>query len=230
MPDKKGLYSLLIPVLVIAVLFALWLLLPVGQWLDDFNQWLTANRWLGAGALALLYVVGTVFMFPGSPLTLAAGLAFGLWGFLIVIPAATIGAMGAFLVARHFLRSAVLDRFGSGKKFSAVDRAISEKGWQIVFLLRLSPLFPFNVQNYLYGVTGIGFVPCLAATFFGIMPGTLLYVYLGAAGRLALEEGGEASVWRWVLFAAGLVATLIVTVLVTKRAKAALSEAGLGGS
>ena len=96
-----------------------------------------------------------------------------------------------------------------------------------MLLLRLSPLFPFNVQNYLYGVTGIGFGQCLAATFFGIMPGTLLYVYIGAAGRLALAGDEPAGVLRWVLFGLGLLATLAVTVLVTRRARAALQQAGL---
>ena len=112
------------PLLVIAALFALWWFLPVSEWLGQFNEWLIANRLLGALVLGGLYIIGTVLMFPGSPLTIAAGLAFGLWGALIVIPAATVGAMGAFLVARHWLREPVLQRFGQGEKFKAVDRAM----------------------------------------------------------------------------------------------------------
>jgi uncharacterized membrane protein YdjX (TVP38/TMEM64 family) len=109
----------------------------------------------------------------------------------------------------------------------AVDKAISEKGWKVVALLRLSPLFPFNLQNYFYGVTEIKFWHYVSATLVGILPGALMYVYLGAAGETVLGTGGDADgrgALRWGLFAAGLGATIIVTVLITRKAKAKLEE------
>ncbi|HEX2243067.1 MAG TPA: TVP38/TMEM64 family protein, partial [Gammaproteobacteria bacterium] len=169
----------------------------------------------------------TVLMLPASPLSIAAGLTFGLvWGFVLVSLSATAGAASAFLVARYLARDQVARMIKQRPRFNAVDQAISEGGWKIVVLLRLSPLVPFNLQNYFYGLTGIRFWHYAAATFFGILPGVLLYVYLGAAGKVAISSraGGTA---HWAVFAAGLIATVIVTVMVTKRARAKLRKIGV---
>ncbi len=103
----------------------------------------------------------------------------------LVVVAATAGATLAFLIARHLVRQKVESLVEERPKFKAVDEAVSEDGWKIVGLLRLSPLVPFNLQNYFFGVTDVGLLPYVAATFFGIMPGTLLYVYLGTLGKAA---------------------------------------------
>ncbi len=212
----------------VLALFASWFFLPIDEWTKAFNQWVQDLGAIGYLIFAIIYIIATVALFPGAILTLAAGLAFGLWGFPIVVVAATIGASLAFLVGRYLARDAVEKRWGDSDRFKAIDSAVSEEGWKIVGLLRLSPLIPFNLQNYIYGLTDIKFWHYVAATFFGIMPGSLMYVYFGAAGKAAVadDDGGDP-VLKWSLFGAGLVATIIVTVLVTRKAKAKLDEIGL---
>ena len=226
--QKKAPWKFIVIGLVVLGLFAGWFLLPVEQWMQAFNAWVQELGWVGWLVFAVVYVVATVVLFPGSILTLAAGLAFGLWGFPLVVVSATAGASLAFLVARYLARDAVESRFGDDDRFRAIDQAVAEDGWKIVGLLRLSPLIPFNLQNYIYGLTDIRFWHHAAATFFGIMPGSLMYVYFGAAGKAALAggEGGDP-VLKWTLFGAGLVATIIVTVIISRKARARLDEIGL---
>src|SRR4029079_8232264 len=126
----------------------------------------------------------------------------------------------AFLLGRYLARSKVDEAAKHHAKFAAMDKAIAERGWKVVALLRLSPLIPFNLSNYLYGVTKIDFWPYLAASWVGMLPGTFLYVYLGAAGREATR--GETNVWKWALFGAGFVATIIVTVWISRAARKAV--------
>lgn len=232
MSEKTFPWKYLIGALVVAGLFAAWFFLPVKEWMQQFNAWVESRGALGVVVFGLVYIVGTVLMMPGGVLTIAAGLAFGLWAFPLVVVAASIGAALAFLVARYLARDRLVQRYGDGAKFKAIDDAVADEGWKIVALLRLSPLIPFNVQNYLYGLTAVNFVPYLLATFFFIMPGTLLYVYLGAAGKLALSGGGEASdggsTLQWIFFGLGLLATIIVTVIVTRKARAKLKETAVG--
>ncbi|MEJ7685957.1 MAG: TVP38/TMEM64 family protein [Variovorax sp.] len=129
---------------------------------------------------------------PVSVLTIAAGLAFGLAiGFPLVVVSATIGAALAFLVARYLAHDKVESLLQERPKFKAIQSAVSEGGWKVVALLRLSPVLPFNLQNYFYGITDLKLLEYVAATFVGIMPGTLLYVYLGAAGKAASGEGAS---------------------------------------
>ena len=176
---------------------------------------------------AAVYVVGTVLLVPGSVLTFAGGLAFGLGiGFPLVMVSATIGATRAFLVARYLVHNKVESLMQERPKFKAIQSAVGEGGWKVVALLRLSPVLPFNLTNYFYGITDLKLLEYVAATFVGIMPGTLLYVYLGAAGKAA--SGGGVSTLEWGFFALGLVATVAVAVFVTKKAKAKLKEHGVG--
>jgi len=211
--------------LVVAGLIAAWFLLPVEEWAEAFQQWIEGLGVWGVVAFAVIYVVATVLLIPASPLTLVAGLAFGLWGFPLIVVAATTGAALAFLVARYLARNKVKAMVGKRPKFKAVDEAVTEEGWKIVALMRLSPLVPFNLQNYLFGVTDIAFTRYLAATFVGIMPGSLLYVYLGSLG----QQSGSGSTGKWIFLAVGLLATAITVVLITRKAKARLAEAGVGG-
>ena len=212
-------------IVVLVGLVALWAMAPMEAWVRAFNGWIEGLGWTGYVVFGLVYVVATVALMPGSVLTLAAGLAFGLKAFFVVLIGATLGAWAAFLIGRYLARSAVEERFGRSERFQAVDQAVGEEGWKIVMLMRLSPLVPFNLQNYLFGLTDVRFWHYAWATFFGIMPGTLMYVYFGAAGRAALNEAaGEGnSALRWTFFAVGLVATIIVTVIVTRKARAKLA-------
>ena len=176
----------------------------------------------------LIYVVAVVALAPASALTIAAGAIFGpLIGTVVVSLASTTGAALAFLISRHLAREAVARRLGRDPRFAAIDRAIGDHGWKIVAMLRLSPAVPFNLQNYLYGLTRIGFWACVLTSWITMLPGTLMYVYLGYAGRASLEaaSGGRTrSPAEWALLAIGLAATVLVTVYVTRLARKSLQE------
>jgi len=205
----------------LVALTAAWRFFPLRDWVNAFNGWVEQRGAWGIVVFIAAYILATVLFFPGSLLTIAAGLAFGLWrGVAVVSVSATLGAGLAFLLGRYLARSKVDEAAKHNAKFAAMDKAIAERGWKVVALLRLSPLIPFNLSNYLYGVTKIDFWPYLAASWAGMLPGTFLYVYLGAAGREATR--GETNVWKWVLFGAGFVATIIVTVWISRAARKAV--------
>lgn len=218
----------------IAALAALWALLPLAAWIDAFRQWVETMGIWGHLVFALVYILATVAMAPGSPLTLAAGLAFGLAAFPTVLVAATVGAALAFLCGRYLARGWVERRTRRSATFRAVDKAVESEGWKIVALMRLSPLVPFNLQNYFFGAARIGFWPYALATFFGMMPGTLLYVWIGSLGGAAAESGmqgdARAGLLKWAVFAIGLAATAAVTVIVSRKARQKLHEAGVDGN
>jgi uncharacterized membrane protein YdjX (TVP38/TMEM64 family) len=182
---------------------------------------------MGPGGMFLygaVYVAAVVLFVPGIVLTLGAGYLFGLgWGIVVVSLASTAAAALAFLIARYFARDAVRGLAQRNPRFAAIDRAIGKEGWKVVALLRLSPLVPFSLSNYLYGLTAVRFLPYLATSWVAMLPATVLYVYLGAAGR-TLERGATRSPWEWVLLGVGLAATAAVTVLLTRVAKRELAK------
>lgn len=191
-------------------------------WVDGLGAW-------GVVAFVIGYAVATVAFVPGSLLTLGAGAIFGLAeGTALVLVAATLGASAAFLVSRYVARGAVERRLAGNPRLAAIDRAIGEQGWKIVLLLRLSPVFPFNLLNYALGLTRVRFRDFVAASI-GMLPGTVLYVYYGkVAGDVARLAGG-AEVRRdagyYAVLGLGLVATVLVTTLVARTASRALEEA-----
>jgi membrane protein DedA with SNARE-associated domain len=152
----------------------------------------------------------------------------------VVSLASTTGAALAFLISRYLARDAIARKLRQSPRFEAIDRAVSAGGWKIVALLRLSPAVPFNLQNYLYGLTGIRFWTCVLTSWLAMLPGTLLYVYLGYASRASVEAaagGRSRSPAEWAFLIAGLVATLAVTVYVTRLARKALQQrTGLAGT
>jgi uncharacterized membrane protein YdjX (TVP38/TMEM64 family) len=175
------------------------------------------------------YVLATVALVPGSLLTLAAGALFGLTkGMAVAFLSATLGASAAFLLSRYVARDEVERRLGADQRFIAIDRAIREQGRTIVLLLRLSPIFPFNLLNYALGLTQVRYVDFLLASI-GMLPGTLLYVYYGrVAGDVARLAAGiplQPSAGSYVVLGIGLLATVTVTILVTRTARRALREA-----
>jgi uncharacterized membrane protein YdjX (TVP38/TMEM64 family) len=186
-------------------------------------------RGLGpAGVLvyALIYVAATVAMLPASPLTLAAGFVWGpLLGTAIVSPASVAGATAAFLVGRKLARARVERALRGNRLFAAVDAAIGGNGFKVVALLRLSPLFPFNLLNYALSLSRVRTRDYVLGSLVGMIPGTFLYVYLGSLVSSVAEIAGGRTPTDWrkqALFAAGLVATAVVTALVTRLARAEL--------
>ncbi|WP_419161431.1 VTT domain-containing protein [Candidatus Palauibacter sp.] len=183
--------------------------------------------WLGPVFYALIYTIAAVLFIPGSALTIGAGITFGLWlGSLTVFFGANAAAALSFLIARYVLRDRVEKLLSGRPALRAIDRAVETQGWRIVALTRLSPIFPFSLQNYFYGLTGVTFYQYVAASLVGMLPGTVLYVYIGVAGAgVAEAAGGTASWGQTALLWAGLIATAAVVVLVTRVARRELDKA-----
>jgi uncharacterized membrane protein YdjX (TVP38/TMEM64 family) len=202
--------------------------LPVTEWVKAFTDWIRHLGLAGAFIFIGVYVLAAVLFLPGAIFTIAAGLVYGIvGGTAVALAGATLGAGLAFLVARYLVRGRIEEFARKNRRFDAIDDAIGQEGWKIVGLLRLSPLIPFNVSNYFYGVTSIGFWPYLLASFVGMLPGTLLYVYLGAIGQAGLEGGKKGySPLQWTFLGTGLLATIAVTVFVSRVAKKALRKSG----
>jgi uncharacterized membrane protein YdjX (TVP38/TMEM64 family) len=196
--------------------------------LRDALQWIDSLGTVGAIAFIALYIIATVAFFPGSILTLGAGVIFGaVWGSLYVFIGATLGATAAFLVGRYLARGWVADKIADNKKFAAIDQAVGREGLKIVLLTRLSPIFPFNLLNYAFGITGVSLKDYFIGSV-GMIPGTIMYVYIGSlAGNLAMI-GTEAQptnpTLQWAIRILGLIATVAVTVYVTRIARKALEE------
>jgi uncharacterized membrane protein YdjX (TVP38/TMEM64 family) len=200
-----------------------------GALIPAFSAWVDGLGVWGPVAFVVGYAIAAVAFVPGSLLTLAAGAIFGVGkGTALVLVAATLGASAAFLVSRYLARGFVERRLAGDERFAAIDRAIGSQGRKIVFLLRLSPVFPFNLLNYALGLTRVRFADYVVASI-GMLPGTLLYVYYGkVAGDVARIAGGapmRRGAAYYGVVALGLVATVVVTTLITRIARRALQEA-----
>ncbi len=227
-PRWPGRVKLISAVLLVSALILMVRALPFDALIRSLQGWIEGLGVWGPVAFAGLYAVWAVLFLPGAALTLAGGAVFGLvTGTITVLFGATLGAALSFLIGRYFARERVEKIAHSNRKFAAIDRAIEKGGWRIVAMLRLSPAMPFNVQNYLYGVTAIRFWPCVLTSLVFMLPGTFLYVYLGhlaGEGLAAASGGGGRPLGQWVLLGVGLAATIAVTVYVTKLAQKALNE------
>ncbi|WP_427159001.1 TVP38/TMEM64 family protein [Aliinostoc sp. HNIBRCY26] len=191
-------------------------------------QWIDSLGTVGAIAFIALYIIATVAFLPGSILTLGAGVVFGVvWGAIYVFIGATLGATAAFLVGRYLARGWVAKKIADNKKFAAIDRAVGREGLKIVLLTRLSPIFPFNLLNYAFGITGVSLTDYFIGSV-GMIPGTIMYVYIGSlAGNLAMigTEGQPTNpTAQWIIRIVGFIATVAVTIYVTRIAQKALEE------
>jgi uncharacterized membrane protein YdjX (TVP38/TMEM64 family) len=223
--SKKTLRWLAILIAFAAVIL---LLRQASGLLPGFARWVGG---LGAAApiiFAIAYVAATVLLVPGSLLTLAGGALFGVVrGTIIVLIAASLGASAAFLIARYLARDRVARRVQKDPRFAAIDRAIGASGLKIVALLRLSPVVPFNLLNYALGITSVRFVHYLIGCA-AMLPGTLLYVYygrvIGDVAALAAGARVERDARYYLLSGVGLVATILVTALLTRIARRELAR------
>ena len=192
-------------------------------WLRDFQSWVAHLGAMGYVVYTLGYGIIGVF-FPASILTLGAGALFGVvGGTIVVVFGATIAATLAFLLARTILRKRVEAMAAKNPKFRAVDRAIAREGPKIVVLIRLSAVFPFLFVNYAFGLTGIGLVPYVVATFLGILPATIAFVYLGAAGAAVATQQSARSLITLI----GALIALGVSIYVGRIAARAIKRAGV---
>ena len=196
--------------------------------LTNALDWIDSLGFVGPVVFILLYIVITVAFLPASIVTLGAGVVFGVVkGSLFVFIGAMLGATAAFLVGRYLARDWIAKKIAGNQKFAAIDEAIGREGRKIIFLIRLSPAFPFNLLNYALGLTKVSLPDYVLGTT-GIIPGTIMYVYLGSlAGNLAMIGSGEAPsnpTITWAIRIIGFIATVAVTVYVTRVARKALKE------
>jgi uncharacterized membrane protein YdjX (TVP38/TMEM64 family) len=219
-----------VPVLIgLAVLVAIFFLfraLPVKEWLVGFQQYVKGLGFAGYVLYAVVYAVCCVLFVPASVLTLGAGAIYGLGtGTAVVLVGATLGSTLSFLLAKTVMRKRIEEMTAGNVKFQALDRAIAKEGAKIVFLVRLSPVFPFTYINYAFGLTGVKALPYVVASFFGMIPGTFAYVYLGSAAAGAAS--GEADTAKKIVQISGAAVALAVTIFVARVATKAIKTAGV---
>jgi uncharacterized membrane protein YdjX (TVP38/TMEM64 family) len=202
-------------------------LFPVREQIAALLAWVGRRGALSGALLCLAWIPSAVLLVPGSVLTLGTGFLLGAgWGLLVVSIGSTIGATAAFLVGRKLGRDWVRERIGGHERLRGVDRAIEREGLKVVLLLRLSPLIPYNGLNYALSLTGIGLRNYVIGSWLGMLPGTILYVALGAGARslaAAMTGAGERPAAWIALGAAGLVATAAAVWLVARAARRALA-------
>lgn len=190
-------------------------------WVDSLGLW-------GPVVYVGIYILVCIFMIPGSILTLGAGAVFGvLRGTIYTSVGSTLGATVAFMLGRFLLRDWVKQKVETSPRLAAVDEAVDREGAKIVFLLRMSPLVPFSISNYVYGLTPVKLGRYIVASWLGMIPGTIMYVYIGSLARRLAELGAaqrSTSPMEWTLYVVGLIATVIATVRVTVVARRALKR------
>ncbi len=218
-----------IAIVAVTVVGALFIWLPLEEWILALAEYIRDAGSTGVIAFALVYVAAAVLFLPGSLITLAAGFAYGPFiGLAVVSPVSVLAATAAFLVGRYLARDWVAEKTRNASRFQAVDRAIAQNGFKVVFLLRLSPAFPFNFLNYALGLTNVSLGNYVLASFVGMLPGTFLFVYLGSlvtnAAQLTAESRPDAGVLGQLLFWGGLLATLAVTIMISRLAKRELDR------
>jgi uncharacterized membrane protein YdjX (TVP38/TMEM64 family) len=215
-------------VALLSVAAGLVLFLPVKGYLYSFLEWVRQIGPWGPALVVLAYILACVLLVPGSLITLGVGFIFGVVeGTLIVSVSSTLGASAAFLLGRTLAREWIQKKVEASPRFRALDEAVKQQGFKIVLLTRLSPVIPFTLLNYSYGLTKISFRDYVLASWIGMLPGTVMYVYLGSTLKdLAdLASGNvEGGVATKILFWAGLAATVVVTVLITWVARNALRK------
>ncbi len=209
----------------VAGIFLLFRLLPVAAWIAAFKVFVIGQREIGFVLFALVYVV--VSLVPGAPaalLTLAGGAVFGfVRGTLLVSAASTIGATLAFLLARTVLRTRVSHLAASSPRFETLTRAVGEEGGRIVALVRLSPVFPFTIVNYLFGLTPVRPVTYVLASWGATLPGTAAYVFFGSALGDATSAANPTR--KAITLGLGL-AAIVATGLIARFAAKAVTGAG----
>lgn len=213
----------LIPIVALIAAVAALRFLPVEGVIEELQR-LTREAGIGGYVVYALGYGLIALFFPASLLTIAGGAIFGvLAGSIVVAAGATLASALAFLIARTIGRRRLQRLIDADPRYRAVDRAIEKEGARIVFLVRLAAVFPFTLMNYLFGLTSVRFLPYLAATAVGILPGTLAFVTIGATGAAAAAQDTT----RLVFTIGGLVVAFAVSVFVGRIATRAIRQAGV---
>ncbi|HTN70027.1 MAG TPA: TVP38/TMEM64 family protein [Methylomirabilota bacterium] len=209
----------------LAALSIAFLFLPTRDWFMWSEDYVRSLGNAGPIIMVVVYIVGAVFLVPGSAMTLGIASFFRpKTAFTVVLFGANGGALCAFILARTFFREKVVRWAEANPRFHLFDQDIGRQGFKMVLLARLSPIFPFNTLNYLLGVTPVKTGAYVLANLVGMLPGMILYVYIGVAARDALVEQADAGFFQQILKYGGLLATVAVVVVVTRIARKALRE------
>lgn len=189
--------------------------LPLGKILFAFIETARALGPRGPLLLAVVYIPACLFFVPGMILALTAGYLFGVTiGTVAVSVGSTLGATAAFIAGRTLGRDLVEAGISQNPERMKIDRALTEHGFKVVLMIRLSPLVPFNVFNYLFGLSGISLRDYVIGSWLGMIPATVMYVYLGTLLKTFEESGGiPGGSGRATLLVGGLAAIIAVTVL-----------------
>lgn len=178
---------------------------------------------LGAIYFFCIYVLAECLAIPATPLTLSAGYLFGgPMGVCIALLAGSTAAGIGFLLSRTFLRPVIVRMAEKRPVFKKINKAVEREGFKIVLLMRLSPLLPFSIANYLFGLSNVRFTSFMAASLLGFAPGTCTYVYLATTARVVVSEGARAP---WYYYVLGVAGTAVLVRLAARIAKRAVDEA-----
>ncbi len=208
---------------------AIFIFLPVRDYLYNFLEWVRGMGAWGPVLLGAAYILACLLFVPGFILTLGAGFLFGVGvGTVTVSIASTLGATAAFLLSRTLARAWIQAKVAGNPKFQVIDAAVGRQGFQIVLLTRLSPILPFNGLNFAFGLTNISVRDFLLASWIGMLPATLVYVYLGSTLKSLADLATGQAEWtlaQEVLFGVGLLAAITVMIVITRIARKALQQA-----
>ena len=217
----KRYWPLGVAALGLLALLLVWMLVPAAEWIDSLGHKVAELGWPAPIIYFVLYVVGTVVLAPSPVMSIAAGVAFGWWGLPLAVAAATAGATASFCLSRFGFTQAVEDWLTERPTFNAAKKAVDGEGWKMQLLLRLSPVVPFGMLNYLLGLTKTSIITYVGCTAIGILPGSIVDIYIGVIGKNA----GNTAQFAYMLV--GLVATAALAVLITIKAREYLREAGV---
>ncbi|WP_293086932.1 TVP38/TMEM64 family protein [Okeania sp. SIO3B5] len=193
-------------------------------WIESLGIWSPI-------AFIIIYNLATLLLIPALVLTIGGGVIFGaIWGAIYVFFASTLGATIAFIIGRYISHNWIYQQLNQYPKFQAIDRAVIKAGFKIVFLTRLCPLFPFNLLNYAFGVMQVSLKDYILGSL-GMIPGTVMYVYIGSIigditliGMSQQPTNSTVEVTKWIINIVGLIATVAITIYLTRLAKNALEE------
>ena len=224
----QQIFKILLVIGLISIVLAAAKYFNLQQYLYTSLLWVKTLGYLAPLAFIAIYNIATILLIPGSILTIGGGAIFGLaWGSIYVLIAATLGATFAFLIGRYLSRDWVRQQLEKYPKFKAIESAVANSGLKIVLLTRLSPLFPFNLLNYAFGVTGVSLSDYVIGSV-GMIPGTILYVYIGSllsdVALIGTAPPITNPILQWTSRSIGLLATIAVTIYITRIAKKALDE------
>jgi uncharacterized membrane protein YdjX (TVP38/TMEM64 family) len=228
-PGRSAWWRAALLAALVAGLLAAGRFLPLKEYLLALLAWTQRLGFWGPVVVVLFYILACILFLPGSILTIGAGFLFKFaLGTATVSVGATLGACAAFWVGRTVAREWVAKKIGGNPKFAAIDEAVGREGFKIVLLTRLSPVFPFNLLNYAFGLTRVRFGSYALASWIGMLPGTVLYVYIGSAARSLADAavgGGAQPAAQRIFFWGGLVIAAAAAVLIVRIARRALRQA-----